>query len=283
MVFDFTSIKKPQNMKLDFFEESGWEDYVDEEGAVYSSDMKFLRRVPHEMEGSYVVCRQTEYIDIDAFNGCSQLTKVFLPKNVETIRNRAFEGCSSLRFINIPDRVCFINEYTFNGCTSLESIGLPSSVIAIGCGAFKDCRSLEYITMPSSLKKIGKRTFDGCVNLKRINLWYDGLDSIEDEAFKDCAAMELIVIPSSISHIGERVFDGCISLKKVFLVETGQNRYTKLCHLFPKNIQAILSKIDISKWDVAYNLNYRGTFENLPDCQPGWRAGWRSSPIKNKA
>ena len=78
-----------------------------------------------------------------------KVKSVYIPYDIEIIRERAFEGCICIEEINASD-----------------SFGLR----LIEANAFKDCRKLTKISFNSSLKdiKIHPTIFDGCESLKVI-------------------------------------------------------------------------------------------------------------------
>ncbi len=74
----------------------------------------------------------------DIFYNCSDLGKVILGKNTETIKTNAFFGCSSLTEIILNDNLKTICTHAFKGCASLKNITIPKSVSLIEYEAFFD-------------------------------------------------------------------------------------------------------------------------------------------------
>ena len=66
--------------------------------------------------------------------------------SVESIEHAAFQSCTSLVNIKIPKSVIHIAVSAFRGCTSLASITIPGSVTSIGNSAFADCINIKTIT-----------------------------------------------------------------------------------------------------------------------------------------
>ena len=98
-----------------------------------------------------------------AFDSCSGLTSISIPKSVASIGNAAFQGCTGLTSISIPESVTSIGAGAFDGCTGLTSISIPESVTSIGARAFSVCRGLKSINIPSSVTSIEKSTFMDCI------------------------------------------------------------------------------------------------------------------------
>lgn len=96
-----------------------------------------------------------------AFNGCTSLTEVNIPKNskLETIGNRAFQQ-TNITSIAIPDSVTVIGKQAFNRCTSLTEVNISknSKLETIGDGAFYDTRVLKMY-LPGGVKTLGVGAF----------------------------------------------------------------------------------------------------------------------------
>ena len=86
----------------------------------------------------------------DTFSGCSNLWRVTIPANVETISTTTFNGCSQLKRI-IFDKKSKLKEiptrafYSAN-CPALAAIEIPASVETIGNNAFEGCKALTTVT-----------------------------------------------------------------------------------------------------------------------------------------
>lgn len=93
------------------------------------------------------------YLGVEAFVGCSSITKVALPLSDEEIRIRkkVFSGCTALEEIIFAPQIVEIGSDAFSRCTSLTSISLPSSMSLIEASAFYGCVNLETVTATSSL------------------------------------------------------------------------------------------------------------------------------------
>ena len=65
-----------------------------------------------------------------------------------TIGDSAFEYCSNLTAIIIPKSVISIGDQAFRGCSGFTSIVVPENVMSIGNGAFYECDGLTSITLP---------------------------------------------------------------------------------------------------------------------------------------
>jgi hypothetical protein len=94
----------------------------------------------------------------------SGLTSISIPSSVSTIDTNAFQGCSGLTSITLPTNINFttINDWVFQNCISLASITIPSNVASIGINTFYNCTSLSSVTIRSNTLTITNTSFNGC-------------------------------------------------------------------------------------------------------------------------
>ena len=184
-----------------------------------------------------------------AFYGLYNVESVKFPAYVGTIGAGAFEGCSSLKGIDIPKQVSGIGNYAFKDCKALQDVVVPPSVRTIGLGAFVGCSSLKTITIPFIGSQVGSannsdkftyifdnnplqvppslkevtvtnedivpaEAFKGCENIQYIYL-NDSVQSIGNGAFMECKSLQSFGIPSGVSKIGDYMFQQCTSLTEV--------------------------------------------------------------------
>lgn len=190
-----------------------------------------------------------EKIAKNAFNGCTSLTSVSIPKSVTTIGS-AFYCCEKLSTVTFEkeSRLTTIGGSAFQK-TALKTIEIPSSVETIGGYAFKACYSLETVTIEenSALKSVGEDIFNLSTNVtyntyennnylgtktnpylvlcKSVStncesktIVYENCRIIAGSAFANCKNMNSIVIPSSVIEIGTSTFKKT-SLKTVTFEE----------------------------------------------------------------
>ena len=131
-----------------------------------------------DLSGSLAIPEKVSYggttytvtsIGKEAFDYCSRLTSVEIPKSVTSIGNWAFGYCSGLTSVTIPNSVTSIGAWAFSYCYCLTSVKLPNSVTSIGRNAFLCCSSLKSITINSEgVLTLGDHIFDECYALERI-------------------------------------------------------------------------------------------------------------------
>ena len=165
--------------------------------------------VPDTIDGIAV-----KSIGNDAFNGCTIVTSVTLPKGLVSIGISAFEDCSNLTDISIPLSVKSIGSSAFRN-TGLSSVTLPEGLVSIEYNTFSDCRNLTDVKLPSTLKSIGRGSFYNC-GITEISL-PDSVASIGSYAFSDCSALTEINIPDRVTRIENSTFYDCKNLKNIYM------------------------------------------------------------------
>lgn len=132
-------------------------------------------------------------INQSAFEGCSSLTSVILPKNLGNLSNNVFKNCTALTRIIFNDNLISIGNNTFEGCISLTNIVLPNNLQSIGIEAFKGCSALTSVDFNSSLKTIDERAFYEC-NLRTVIIPEGSVITIKNEAFYGNNSIDVVSI-----------------------------------------------------------------------------------------
>ncbi|MEN6562471.1 MAG: leucine-rich repeat domain-containing protein, partial [Christensenella sp.] len=135
-----------------------------------------------------------------------------LPSYIEYIGMYAFNDCSALKTIMIPKGVASIGEFCFNNCDSLESIALPSTVTSIGVGAFDHCTSLNHVNFGPNVKEIGAAAFDACIHLETLPFHNMQLDTIYGNSFWGCDAFQTVEFSPSLRLVENQAFAHCSKL-----------------------------------------------------------------------
>lgn len=173
----------------------------------------------------------------DAFSGCSNLWKVTIPVNVESMTFNNFSNCVSLKTI------------TFEKGSKLKAFtgGHDNNYKILG--AFLDCKSLTTIEIPASVESLGTAfkgsslrtiTFEKGSKLKSITGGYQNKDNYSG-ALSDCKALTFIEIPASVETIEIAAFKGCSSLEMITF-EKGSK------------LESISGVRDLGAFDGAINL-----------------------------
>lgn len=161
---------------------------------------------------------QLESIGRGAFDSCSDLTTVTMPKGVKNIGAEAFRNCTHLSEIDVTNAETIGNQ-AFEACSALteKAFGNNQILSRIGNHAFRNCTGITTLELRGRTAKtvsFGTGVFQGCTKLVAVDL-PDGLMEISEEAFRDCVSMEEAVVPASVTAIRDSAFKGCKVLKKV--------------------------------------------------------------------
>lgn len=188
-----------------------------------------------------LIIKNIRWIKSETFKNCKNVTTVTFDQSgsldVESIGDYAFEGCSSLKTIIIPKYVSEMGSKVFQDCTNLESIRISASVSKIGSRMFAGCPNLKSIvveegnekydsrencnaivetatntlvcgtensTIPSTITAIGNGAFAE-TGLKNIVI-PEGVTSIELQTFENCQDLESVTLPQSLKKLGYHVF-----------------------------------------------------------------------------
>lgn len=170
----------------------------------------------------------TVYDTYAEVKGCSgEMESINIPsyyqgKPVTSIASDAFENCTSLKTITIPKTVITIGDGAFSKVDNLHYQGTIEDwcknplykVMWYADHFFIDDIELTEITIPKTITEIKEHTFDGFENVTAFNL-HDGVTKIGNAAFRNCSTLKEINIPLGITEIGKSAFEFCSSLIKV--------------------------------------------------------------------
>ncbi len=176
---------------------------------------------------SIVIEEGVEFIYLNAFAECPNLTSVTLPSTLKGIASQAFFMCPSLETINIPESVEYIGALAFFGCGKLTGLEYPESAYAVTEDAFYYCENLPWaqcpnkdsfcaesyetigaeIYVPGSVNAIAPEGFAGYATTE-VHM-YNGIELIGERAFYNCTDLRRVIMPPSVTYIGEEAFTGC--------------------------------------------------------------------------
>ena len=182
----------------------------------------FIETIAYEIDG-----RIEEY----AFADCKNLKQVTLGDNVSAICNCAFQNCSSLHSLIIPKKTTELGEYSFSGCKELQTISIPKSVTTIQNNVFDDCISLREMIIEdrNDELKLGysfhlvNSTYDKSTPLFSScpldsvyiggNITYDTSSQACYSPFYRNPTLRTVVITDKETVISDNMFYGCTNLQ----------------------------------------------------------------------
>ena len=145
-----------------------------------------------------------EYIGEKTFYCFMKLETVTIPDNskLKYVYTSAFEKCTLLKSINLPKGLESIYSRAFISCSNLTNLTLPSTLTRIEETAFSAGPRFKNneLTVPKGVTTITSRSFDNIKDLKTINV-ENGVTTIEKYAFADNDSLTRVNLPSSITSV----------------------------------------------------------------------------------
>ncbi len=189
------------------------------------TEINIPQTVKRETDGK--IFRVTE-IASKAFEDCSPILSITLPKTIEKVGDEAFIGCTSLESISLPASLTNLYLSAFNGCASLQRIEVEegNNLFSSADGILYDKAGLKIqrcpigkkgnVSIPTSVETIGGGAFYNCVGLTSIEI-PSSVTTIEYSAFWGCTGLKAVEIPNSVITLGTGIFYGCTELTSVTL------------------------------------------------------------------
>lgn len=218
--------------------------------AFYHCDLVTSVSIPNSVVSidSYIKKNNTNTdIYLGAFQGCNNLTEIYLSERIQRVDANAFNGCSKLSVINLSENLQYIGKGAFEGCPAFsETIVVPKSIKVIGMRAF-DAKNIvfnadscsiaggaEFISQWSdelecfsAFPNMGSITFGNNVKVMPAYLYSDlnpsiielpsSVTMIPNNAFYGCTSLEKVHDFNQILSIGRKAFYGCSSLASIEL------------------------------------------------------------------
>ena len=160
-------------------------------GEVLSCDSSVTTAIiPETIEGYAVTS-----IGSSAFEYCSGLTTVSIPRTVKHIGTYAFGYCEDLMSVDFHADSCTYMSDAFYGCTNLATLNIDTNVKIIPSYAFYNCSGLTGLRIPESVIRIGDNAFSGCTGISRIDMQGEVPPTIMSQTFLNVPTNVSIYVP----------------------------------------------------------------------------------------
>lgn len=184
------------------------EAYVSDAAPFHTNHLVIPSSVTVEFYNPHNDCKM-EYVDCTVIGigryACAsyEITSLSLPSSVEYIGVDAFVGCTNLSTVNgCKAKVIDSNAFGRTGITTLNFLG---NVSTLGDRCFQQCQNLTSAVLPGSISSIGQNIFYECKNLSSVTIC-QGISTITENMFRCCSSLESINIPSSVTSIKQFAF-----------------------------------------------------------------------------
>lgn len=164
-----------------------------------------------------IIIEGKEYIvtDIDnnAFQGCSQLVSVSIPKTIKSIGTRAFQTGKVIDiYIKDLSAWCNITHKYLHRTTGGQYIYEPIADYRL----FLNGSEVTSLEIPSEITYLKTNCFSGCKSISTV-VMHDKLNYIGDYAFYKCDGLSTIEFSDNVTNIGEYCFCDCRLLENIKL------------------------------------------------------------------
>lgn len=153
-----------------------------------------------------------------AFDRCSNLREVYMPKLATVTGMQVFFQCKQLEQLDLPQLTTF-NSMNYGNfareCSNLRRVNMPLLTMLPG-SAFLNDYSLTEVNFPE-LDTMSYHVFDGCRNLVSVSM--PKLRVLSQTAFQDCSSLTSISSSAlrSVHWVDHSAFKNCTALREVSL------------------------------------------------------------------
>ena len=164
---------------------------------------------------SVILSSNTTTIDTDAFSGCTELRRLYIPRSVTEIEMGAFENCTSLIAVEYGGSE---NDWQniYIGANNECLINAPINYNSLADNAeITDADLLTYITNADNTITI-TNCYENAVTID-IPAEINGMPvtAINSSAFANRTYLQSVTIPASVTSIGTDAFNGCTALSEI--------------------------------------------------------------------
>ncbi|MBR7029863.1 MAG: leucine-rich repeat protein [Prevotella sp.] len=188
-------------------ETSGTDNYSSLSGEITVEDKVDYRNLEYKVIG----------VEPQAFQNCTGITKVNLPKVMDIIYGSAFKNCTNLADINIPATLTHLDHYAFNGTKLFnDNKDEDGAVYYDHCLIYYPLNSKEgnYEVKPGT-RLLASYVFSGDVKLKGLIL-PEGLQCICKYALDGMQRLETLSLPSSVYFVADGFCNNAKKLSTIY-------------------------------------------------------------------
>ncbi len=168
-----------------------------------------------------VIYQGAEYtvneVGIDAFNGCTGITKVNLPLIMDEISYRAFKGCTNLAEVNIPSTLSFLINTAFEDTKLFnDNKDADGAVYYDGCLLYYPLSTIAgTYSVKDGTRLIATDVFEFDDKITELIL-PEGLQCLCNGSVTTMYALKTLHLPSSLYHIGGDFCNDCFYLTTIY-------------------------------------------------------------------
>ena len=157
------------------------------------------------------------YVGPDAFRYATGITKVNLPKDLDSICGHAFSGCTKLAEINLPSTLTSLSGDAFEGTQLLtDKEDANGAVYHDGCLLALAKQLPADYTVKAGTRLIASKVFRGQNSITSLTL-PEGVKVLCDEALCDMPNLKTISLPSTLWRMDNYSFlNNCTSLTAIY-------------------------------------------------------------------
>lgn len=186
-----------------------------------------------------------------AFDGCENLARVRLSRNLESINKQAFANCESMTSLTLPDEVQLSLDLTaIDGCSSLTNLHIPANVTPQSLTAFKGCDALKTITVDE------ENEFYTVEN----NCFLYNAETAFKKQKTLIKALDGFVIPQDTTTVSDYAFEK-VSVSKITLPSSVTAAYSPTFYDCDKLEEVVISE----GFSAFYNSSYLPSFYDCPN------------------
>lgn len=124
------------------------------------------------------MCSVTE-IALGAFQNCSSMISLSLPKTIQFVCSSAFADCGNLESVTMEENggtyEVVLDSYVFSECVKLKTVKLSEDVGELRYYLFLNCKSLDNLKLLENVKYLGECMIKGMkiasIIIEYIVLW----------------------------------------------------------------------------------------------------------------